>query len=189
MVTMLATVFLTFGDKSQVERCSRIHPMSHRTYLTVLSCFDKQLFLLLSAVDIETVVSACCNEGNEWGTQRKHCNEYKFNLDKNIVPAGLQGLCLSTVEICCAKQHRIYQCTGTLLTLCQHTPGTIEAKHRKIRVLEQISFFLFPPAGSVAAKSSSSCDSTSDNYGTEFFKVDLCKKTRSQSENNPKKTS
>lgn len=26
-------------------------------------------------------------------------------------------------------------------------------------------------AGSVAAKSSSSCDSTSDNYGTEFFKV------------------
>lgn len=68
----------------------------------------------LSAVDIESVVSVCCNEGNEWGTQRKHCNEYKFNLDKDIVPAGLQGLCLSTVEICCAKQHRIYQCTGEI---------------------------------------------------------------------------
>lgn len=32
-----------------------------------------------------------------------------------------------------------------------------------------------PTAGSVAAKSSSSCDSTSDNYGTEFFKVNLKK--------------
>lgn len=73
---------------------------------------------LFSAVDIESVVSLCCNEGNEWGTQRKHCNEYKFNLDKNIVPAGLQGLCLSTVEICCAKQHRIYQCTGKFESFC-----------------------------------------------------------------------
>ncbi|CRL08285.1 CLUMA_CG020931, isoform A [Clunio marinus] len=91
------------------------------------------------AVDIESVVNLCCNEGNEWGSQRKHCNEYKFNLDNNVVPAGLHGLCLSTVEICCAKQHRIYQCT----------------------------------AGSVAAKSSSSCDNTADNYGTEFFK-DCC---------------
>lgn len=27
------------------------------------------------------------------------------------------------------------------------------------------------PAGSVAAKSSSSCDSHGENYGTEFFKV------------------
>lgn len=67
---------------------------------------------LHTAVDIESIVSQCCNEGNDWGSQRKHCNEYKFNLDKNVVPAGLHGLCLSTVEICCAKQHRIYQCTG-----------------------------------------------------------------------------
>lgn len=28
-------------------------------------------------------------------------------------------------------------------------------------------------AGAVAAKSSSSCDSTSENYGTEFFKVKI----------------
>lgn len=69
-------------------------------------------FYFFSAVDIESVVSLCCNEGNEWGSERKHCNEYKFNLDKNVVPPGLHGLCLSTVEICCAKQHRIYQCTG-----------------------------------------------------------------------------
>lgn len=68
--------------------------------------------IIVAAVDIESIVSQCCNEGNEWGSQRKHCNEYKFNLDKNVVPAGLHGLCLSTVEICCAKQHRIYQCTG-----------------------------------------------------------------------------
>jgi len=69
-------------------------------------------FIPFPAVDIESIVSHCCNEGNDWGSQRKHCNEYKFNLDKNVVPAGLHGLCLSTVEICCAKQHRIYQCTG-----------------------------------------------------------------------------
>ena len=70
--------------------------------------------LCFSAVDIESVVTQCCQEGNEWGSQRKHCNEYKFNLDKNVVPSGLHGLCLSTVEICCAKQHRIYQCTGEM---------------------------------------------------------------------------
>lgn len=69
-------------------------------------------FSFFSAVDIESIVTQCCNEGNEWGTQHKHCNEYQFNLDKNVVPAGLHGLCLSTVEICCAKQHRIYQCQG-----------------------------------------------------------------------------
>jgi fibulin 1/2 len=57
-------------------------------------------------------VTLCCNEGNDWGSQKKHCDQYKFNLDQEIVPPGLQGLCLSTVEICCAKQHRIFQCTG-----------------------------------------------------------------------------
>lgn len=79
-----------------------------------LSAYLSLIFLSSSrtAVDIESIVSQCCNEGNDWGSQRKHCNEYKFNLDKNVVPAGLHGLCLSTVEICCAKQHRIYQCTG-----------------------------------------------------------------------------
>jgi fibulin 1/2 len=66
----------------------------------------------ISAVNIESIVTLCCNEGNDWGSQKKHCDQYKFNLDQEIVPPGLQGLCLSTVEICCAKQHRIYQCTG-----------------------------------------------------------------------------
>lgn len=61
-------------------------------------------------VDIERVIENCCNEGNEWGSQKKHCNEYKFNLDKDIVPIELHGLCLSTLEICCSKQHRIHQC-------------------------------------------------------------------------------
>lgn len=71
-------------------------------------------------------------------------------------------------------------------------------RHEALKVESQeIHFlpnFLFPfhpiTAGSVAAKSSSSCDSTSDNYGTEFFKVSFLQAGTAWrwSENNPMKT-
>lgn len=53
----------------------------------------------------------CCSEGEEWGTQRKPCNE--FNVQQlELVPNEMYGLCLSTVELCCSKQHNINECTA-----------------------------------------------------------------------------
>uniref|UniRef100_A0A336K111 CSON005259 protein n=1 Tax=Culicoides sonorensis TaxID=179676 RepID=A0A336K111_CULSO len=75
------------------------------------------LFLLLNLVTlsfvrgndiaIDQVVSLCCNEGEQWGVERKDCSTFEKRVD---VADELQGLCLSTVEICCSKQHQIYQC-------------------------------------------------------------------------------
>lgn len=57
---------------------------------------------------IDQVVSLCCSEGEQWGSERKRCASFDKRLE--IVPVSLQGMCLSTVEICCAKQNRIFQC-------------------------------------------------------------------------------
>lgn len=51
----------------------------------------------------------CCNEGEQWGVDEKHCSLFDNRVD---VADELQGLCLSTVEICCSKQHQIFQCTA-----------------------------------------------------------------------------
>lgn len=62
--------------------------------------------------------------------------------------------------------------------VAQNNTESINARVRSVPMSwsHQITFFfhfltLRYVAGAVAAKSSSSCDSTSDNYGTEFFKV------------------
>nr|XP_029731704.1 fibulin-1 isoform X4 [Aedes albopictus] len=61
------------------------------------------------AIAIEQILSLCCQEGEEWGTQHRLCSSFNNTLE--IVPGELRGLCLSTVEICCSKQHKIYKCT------------------------------------------------------------------------------
>lgn len=69
--------------------------------------FKKYTFVADIAID--QVVSLCCNEGEQWGVEQKHCSAFDRRVD---VADELQGLCLSTVEICCSKQHQIYQCTA-----------------------------------------------------------------------------
>jgi hypothetical protein len=76
------------------------------SYLPILFSFH----LYYIAIAIEQIISMCCSEGEEWGTQRNSCSDYKQRLD--LVPNELYGLCLSTVEICCSKQQEIYQCTA-----------------------------------------------------------------------------
>ncbi|XP_052902971.1 latent-transforming growth factor beta-binding protein 4 [Anopheles moucheti] len=61
-------------------------------------------------IAIEQILSLCCQQGEEWGLQSRTCSSYNESLE--LVPAGLHGLCLSTIEICCSKQHKIYQCTA-----------------------------------------------------------------------------
>ncbi|KXJ70373.1 hypothetical protein RP20_CCG023913 [Aedes albopictus] len=65
--------------------------------------------LKLRSIAIEQILSLCCQEGEEWGTQHRLCSSFNNTLE--IVPGELRGLCLSTVEICCSKQHKIYKCT------------------------------------------------------------------------------
>lgn len=60
-------------------------------------------------ISIDQVVSLCCNEGEQWGVEKKHCSSFDNRVD---VADELQGLCLSTVEICCSKQHQIFQCAA-----------------------------------------------------------------------------
>ncbi|XP_035894268.1 fibulin-1 isoform X2 [Anopheles stephensi] len=59
-------------------------------------------------IAIEQILSLCCQQGEAWGSQSRTCSSYNESLE--LVPAGLHGLCLSTIEICCSKQHKIYQC-------------------------------------------------------------------------------
>nr|XP_040234609.2 fibulin-1 isoform X2 [Anopheles coluzzii] len=79
------------------------------------------------AIAIEQILSLCCQEGEEWGLQSRTCSS--FNKSLELVPAGLHGLCLSTIEICCSKQHKIYQCTAGQIAARQGLSCSLKGDH------------------------------------------------------------
>ncbi|XP_021709534.1 fibulin-2 isoform X2 [Aedes aegypti] len=79
------------------------------------------------AIAIEQILSLCCQEGEEWGTQHKLCSSFNNTLE--IVPGELRGLCLSTVEICCSKQHKIYKCTEGQIAARQGLSCSLKGHH------------------------------------------------------------
>ncbi|XP_058117872.1 fibulin-1-like [Anopheles coustani] len=79
------------------------------------------------AIAIEQILSLCCQDGEEWGTQNRLCSTYNKSLE--LVPAGLHGLCLSTIEICCSKQHKIYQCTAGQIAARQGLSCSLKGDH------------------------------------------------------------
>jgi fibulin 1/2 len=64
------------------------------------------------AIANEQILSLCCNYGEEWGQENTEVPCSTFNGSLELVPVELHGLCLSAVEICCSKQHKIYQCSA-----------------------------------------------------------------------------
>ncbi|XP_058053423.1 fibulin-1 [Anopheles bellator] len=78
-------------------------------------------------IAIEQILSLCCQEGEEWGLQSRLCSSYNKSLE--LVPAGLHGLCLSTIEICCSKQHKIYQCTAGQIAAKQGLSCSLKGDH------------------------------------------------------------
>lgn len=88
-------------------------------------------------IAIDQVVSLCCNEGEQWGVERKRCTSFDKRVD---VADELQGLCLSTVEICCSKQHRIYQCAAGQIAAknglsCLHKNATTGSEFYKVSTI------------------------------------------------------
>ncbi|XP_055595503.1 fibulin-1 isoform X2 [Uranotaenia lowii] len=79
------------------------------------------------AIAIEQILSLCCQEGEEWGTQNRLCSS--FNKSLELVPGELRGLCLSTIEICCSKQHKIYQCTAGQIAARQGLSCSLKGDH------------------------------------------------------------
>uniref|UniRef100_A0A182P2M6 EGF-like domain-containing protein n=1 Tax=Anopheles epiroticus TaxID=199890 RepID=A0A182P2M6_9DIPT len=79
------------------------------------------------AIAIEQILSLCCQEGEEWGLQSRTCSS--FNKSLELVPAGLHGMCLSTIEICCSKQHKIYQCTAGQIAARQGLSCSLKGDH------------------------------------------------------------
>uniref|UniRef100_A0A182N3D6 EGF-like domain-containing protein n=1 Tax=Anopheles dirus TaxID=7168 RepID=A0A182N3D6_9DIPT len=80
-----------------------------------------------TAIAIEQILSLCCQDGEEWGLQSRTCSSYNKSLE--LVPAGLHGLCLSTIEICCSKQHKIYQCTAGQIAARQGLSCSLKGDH------------------------------------------------------------
>uniref|UniRef100_A0A182JMQ3 EGF-like domain-containing protein n=1 Tax=Anopheles atroparvus TaxID=41427 RepID=A0A182JMQ3_ANOAO len=78
-------------------------------------------------IAIEQILSLCCQDGEEWGIQNRLCSTYNKSLE--LVPAGLHGLCLSTIEICCSKQHKIYQCTAGQIAARQGLSCSLKGDH------------------------------------------------------------
>ncbi|XP_035788018.1 fibulin-1-like isoform X3 [Anopheles albimanus] len=78
-------------------------------------------------IAIEQILSLCCQKGEEWGIQNRLCSSYNNSLE--LVPAGLHGLCLSTIEICCSKQHKIYQCTAGQIAAKQGLSCSLKGDH------------------------------------------------------------
>ncbi|XP_055626577.1 fibrillin-1 isoform X4 [Toxorhynchites rutilus septentrionalis] len=84
-------------------------------------------FVKSEAIAIEQILSLCCQEGEEWGTQNRLCSS--FNKSLELVPGELRGLCLSTIEICCSKQHKIYQCTAGQIAARQGLSCSLKGDH------------------------------------------------------------
>ncbi|XP_062564121.1 fibulin-2 isoform X2 [Armigeres subalbatus] len=95
-----------------------------RGLLLLICCVE---FVRSEAIAIEQILSLCCQEGEEWGTQNRLCSSFNNTLE--IVPGELRGLCLSTVEICCSKQHKIYQCTAGQIAARQGLSCSLKGEH------------------------------------------------------------
>ncbi|XP_055536331.1 fibulin-1 isoform X5 [Wyeomyia smithii] len=92
--------------------------------LIAFGCFG---LVRSEAIAIEQILSLCCQEGEEWGTQHRLCSS--FNKSLELVPKELRGLCLSTIEICCSKQHKIYQCTAGQIAARQGLSCSLKGDH------------------------------------------------------------
>lgn len=123
--------------------------LSFALYLFVELCCilnficDLYKFLLLISsriytdIAIDQVVALCCSEGEQWGLEHKQCASYDKKLE--IVPQQYVGMCLSTVEICCAKQQRIFQCAAGQVAAkegksCQHKNLTAGRDEYKVKL-------------------------------------------------------
>ncbi|XP_065089708.1 fibulin-1 isoform X2 [Ochlerotatus camptorhynchus] len=95
------------------------------TGLVLLICYVG--LVRSEAIAMEQILSLCCQEGEGWGTQHRLCSSFNNTLE--IVPGELRGLCLSTVEICCSKQHKIYQCTAGQIAARQGLSCSLKGDH------------------------------------------------------------
>ncbi|GAB0091034.1 fibulin-1 [Sergentomyia squamirostris] len=60
---------------------------------------------------LDETMNLCCGIGKRWAFSQANCTSAVLEDHMNI-PVELRHVCLSTVEICCIRQHRDLQCIG-----------------------------------------------------------------------------